>query len=38
MISKKILESRIEFKDLMGSMLGNTTSYSEEEFDSDDFN
>jgi magnesium chelatase subunit I len=38
MISKKILESRIEFKDLMGSMLGNTTSYGEEEFDSDDFN
>ncbi|OQP57809.1 magnesium chelatase [Niastella vici] len=38
MISKKILESRIEFKDLMGSMLGNTTSYGEEEFDNDDFN
>lgn len=39
MISKKILESRIEFKDLMGSMLGNaTSSYGEEEFDSDDFN
>jgi magnesium chelatase subunit I len=38
MISKKIMESRNELKDLMGSMLGNTTSYSEEEFDSDDFN
>ena len=38
MISKKILESRIEFKDLMGSMLGNTTSYGEEELDNDDFN
>jgi magnesium chelatase subunit I len=38
MISKKILESRIEFKDLMGSMLGNATSYTEEEFDNDDFN
>jgi magnesium chelatase subunit I len=38
MISKKILESRIEFKDLMGSMLGNTTSFGEEELDSDDFN
>jgi len=38
MISKKILESRIEFKDLMGSMLGNTTSYGDEEFDNDDFN
>jgi magnesium chelatase subunit I len=38
MISKKILESRVEFKDLMGSMLGNTTSYTEEEFDNDDFN
>jgi magnesium chelatase subunit I len=38
LISKKILESRVEFKDLMGSMLGNATSYSEEEFDNDDFN
>jgi len=38
MISKKILESRIEFKDLMGSMLGNTTSYGDEEFNEDDFN
>lgn len=40
MISKKIVENKIEFKDLMGSMLnlGNTTSYSDEEFDSEDFN
>lgn len=38
MISKKILESRVEFKNLMGSMLGNATSYTEEEFDNDDFN
>lgn len=38
MISKKILESRVEFKDLMGSMLGNTTSYGDEEFNEDDFN
>jgi magnesium chelatase subunit I len=38
MISKKILESRIEFKDLMGSMLGNTTTFSDEEFENDDFN
>jgi magnesium chelatase subunit I len=38
MISKKILESRIEFKDLMGSMLGNTTAFSDEELENDDFN
>ncbi len=38
MISKKILESRIEFKDLMGSMLGNTTSLTDDEFDNEDFN
>jgi magnesium chelatase subunit I len=38
MISKKILESRIEFKDLMGSMLGNTTSLSDDEFENEDFN
>jgi magnesium chelatase subunit I len=38
MISKKIMESRIEFKDLMGSMLGNTTSFSDDEFESEDFN
>ncbi|MBO9204489.1 MULTISPECIES: sigma 54-interacting transcriptional regulator [Niastella] len=38
MISKKILESRIEFKDLMGSMLGNTTSFADDELEGDDFN
>jgi magnesium chelatase subunit I len=38
MISKKILESRIEFKDLMGSMLGNTTTFSDDEFENEDFN
>jgi magnesium chelatase subunit I len=38
LISKKILESRVEFKDLMGSMLGNTTGFGEEEFNEDDFN
>lgn len=40
LISKKIVENKIEFKDLMGSMLnlGNTTSYSDEEFDNEDFN
>jgi len=38
MISKKILESRIEFKDLMGSMLGNTTTFSDDELENEDFN
>lgn len=40
LISKKIVENKIEFKDLMGSMLnlGNTTSYSDEEYDNEDFN
>src|SRR5215831_18659650 len=40
LISKKILENKVEFKDLMGSMLnlGNTSSYSDEEFDNEDFN
>lgn len=40
LISKKIIDNKIEFKDLMGSMLnlGNTTSYSDEEFDNEDFN
>ncbi|MEO6488528.1 MAG: AAA family ATPase [Ferruginibacter sp.] len=39
LISKKILEGKIEFKDLMGSML-NTGSqhYSEEDFNEEDFN
>jgi len=40
MISKKIVEGKIEFKDLMGSMinLGNAPSLGEEDFDSEDFN
>jgi magnesium chelatase subunit I len=40
MISKKIMENKVEFKDLMGSMLnlGNTSSLSDEEFDGEDFN
>jgi magnesium chelatase subunit I len=36
LISKKIVEGKIEFKDLMGSMLNmGTTSDRDEEFDSD---
>ncbi len=39
LISKKIIEGRIEFKDLMGSMLNfGTGSMSEEDFNEDDFN
>ncbi len=40
MISKKIVEGKIEFKDLMGSMLnlGSTSSLSDEEFGNEDFN
>ena len=40
LISKKMIEGRIEFKDLMGSMLnlGNATSLNEEDMDSEDFN
>jgi magnesium chelatase subunit I len=40
LISKKIVENKVEFKDLMGSMLnlGNTSNFSEEDLDSDDFN
>ncbi|MBC7850792.1 MAG: magnesium chelatase [Chitinophagaceae bacterium] len=39
-ISKKIVDGKIEFKDLMGSMLnlGNATSLNEEDFDNEDFN
>ncbi|MBI1344226.1 MAG: magnesium chelatase [Terrimonas sp.] len=39
MISKKVIEGKIEFKDLMGSMLnlGATSSFSEEDFDGEDF-
>jgi len=37
-ISKKILENKIEFKDLMGSMLNlGHSSYQDEEFDGEDF-
>lgn len=38
LISKKVIENKIEFKDLIGSMvnLGNTT-YREEDLDSEDF-
>lgn len=40
LISKKIVENKISFKDLMGSMLNldNSASFSDEEFDSEDFN
>jgi magnesium chelatase subunit I len=38
LISKKVLEGKIEFKDLMGSMLNlGTKSFSEEELDDEDF-
>ena len=33
------MEGKIEFKDLMGSMLNlNTQSFKEEDFEEDDFN
>ncbi len=40
LISKKIVENKVEFKDLMGSMLnlGNTSNFSEEDLEGDDFN
>ena len=39
LISKKILEGKIEFKDLMGSMLNiGTQHFSEEDFNEEDFN
>jgi magnesium chelatase subunit I len=40
LISKKIIDNKIEFKDLMGSMLnlGSTSGYNEEDMDKDDFN
>jgi magnesium chelatase subunit I len=40
MISKKILENKVEFKDLMGSMLnlGNTSSLSDDDFEGEDLN
>jgi magnesium chelatase subunit I len=39
LISKKIVEGKIEFKDLMGSMLNiGSQHFSEEDFNEDDFN
>jgi magnesium chelatase subunit I len=39
LISKKVLDGKIEFKDLMGSMLNlGTQSFSEEDLNEDDFN
>lgn len=39
MISKKVLEGKIEFKDLMGSMLNiGTRQFDEEDFNEEDFN
>ncbi|MDX2047051.1 MAG: sigma 54-interacting transcriptional regulator [Chitinophagaceae bacterium] len=39
LISKKVVEGKIEFKDLMGSMLnlGTSSSYSDDEFEREDF-
>jgi len=38
LISKKILETSVEFKDLMGSMLNIQSSGSFDEMDEEDFN
>jgi magnesium chelatase subunit I len=39
LISKKILEGKIEFKDLMGSMLNmGSKHYGEDDFNEEDFN
>jgi magnesium chelatase subunit I len=39
LISKKIVEGKIEFKDLMGSMLNiGSTHFSEDDFNEEDFN
>ena len=39
LISKKVFEGKIEFKDLMGSMLNiSSQHFSEEDFNEDDFN
>ena len=39
LISKKVVEGKIEFKDLMGSMLNmGSRSFSEEDFNENDFN
>ena len=38
LISKKVVEGKIEFKDLMGSMLNlGSRSFSEEDAEDDDF-
>ena len=38
LISKKVVEGKIEFKDLMGSMLNlSPQSFSDEELDEEDF-
>ncbi len=40
LISKKVIDGKIEFKDLMGSMLnmGSSEHFTEEDFNEDDFN
>ena len=39
LISKKVLEGKIEFKDLMGSMLNmGNAHYGEDDFNEEDFN
>jgi magnesium chelatase subunit I len=39
LISKKVIEGKIEFKDLMGSMLNiGTTDFSEEDYNEEDYN
>ena len=40
LISKKIIDNKVEFKDLMGSMLnlGSTGSFSDEDLENEDFN
>ena len=39
LISKKVLDGKIEFKDLMGSMLNmGAQSFTEEDFNDSDFN
>jgi magnesium chelatase subunit I len=38
LISKKIIENKIEFKDLIGSMVNlGSSSYRDDELDSEDF-
>ncbi|MFN0083503.1 MAG: magnesium chelatase, partial [Ferruginibacter sp.] len=40
LISKKVIDGKIEFKDLMGSMLnmGSSEHFTEDDFNEDDFN